>query len=81
MIYFVIGAAGTLTVLGLLSLGAFLGWKARERFTQRTVQEFSEEEHRRILEEQRAFEAMLSYNIDTAYGVDSGVAKIFGGAE
>ena len=73
------GAAGTLAVLGLVSLGALCGWKAKERFQKKAVQEVREEERRRVEEEQRAFGEMLNYNIDTAYGMTSGVEKLFGG--
>lgn len=73
------GAAGTLAVLGLVSLGAFCGWKAKERFQKKTVQEVREEERRRVEEEQRAFGEMLGYNIETAYGMTGGVENLFGG--
>ena len=79
MTYFLLGAAGTLAVLGLVSLGAFCGWKAREQFQQKSVQEVREEERRRIEEEQRAFGEMLGYNIETAYGMTGGVENLFGG--
>ena len=79
MSYFILGAAGTLAVLGLVSLGAFLGWKAQELFRQKALQEVDEEERRRIMEEQRAFSTMMSYNADTAYGLDGGAEDLFGG--
>ena len=79
MTYFLLGAAGTLAVLGLVSLGAFCGWKARERFQQKAVQEVREEERRRVEEDQRAFNDMLNYNIDTAYGMTGSVENLFGG--
>lgn len=79
MIYFLFGAAGMLAVLGLLSMGAFFGWKARERFTEKAVREVNEEAQRRFEAEQQAFSSMLNYNIDTAYGVDAGVESLLGG--
>lgn len=79
MTYFLLGAAGTLAVLGLLSLGAFCGWKARERFTAKAAQEVREEERRRVEEEQRAFGEMLNYNVNKAYGMTGGVENLFGG--
>lgn len=79
MINFLLGAAGMLAVLGLLVLGAFLGWKARERFQKKTVQELDEETRRRFEAEQQAFEDMLNYNIDTAYGLNCGVENLLGG--
>ena len=73
------GAAGTLTVLGLLFLGALFGWKAREKFQNKAVQEVNEEERRRFEAEQQAFSSMLNYNIDTAYGMDRGISTLAGG--
>lgn len=81
MLYFILGAAGMLTVLGLMSLGVFCGWKAREKFQAKTVQEVNEEAQRRFEAEQQAFSSMLNYNIDTAYGVDGGVENLLGGNE
>ena len=78
MLYFFLGAAGTLTVLGLVSLGAFCGWKAREKFQAKAVQEINEEERRRFEAEQQAFTNMLNYNIDTAYGTDN-MESVFAG--
>lgn len=75
------GAAGTLTVLGLLSLGAFCGWKAREHFRKKAVQEIRDEERRRAEAEQQAFSDMLNYNTDTAYGMTGGIEDLLGGAE
>jgi predicted negative regulator of RcsB-dependent stress response len=80
MINFLIGAAGMLAVLGLLVLGAFFGWKARERFQAKAVQEVSEAERRRFEAEQQAFESMLNYNVDTAYGLTGGVENMQGGS-
>lgn len=79
MINFLIGAAGMLAVLGLLVLGAFLGWRARERFQAKAVQEVNEEERRRFEAEQQAFESMLNYNANTAYGMTGGVENLQGG--
>ena len=80
MINFLIGAAGMLAVLGLLVLGAFFGWKAKERFQAKAVQEVSEAERRRFEAEQQAFESMLNYNADTAYGLTGGVENMQGGS-
>ena len=79
MFYFILGAAGTLTALGLVSLGAFFGWKAREKFQKKTVQEINEAECRRFEAEQQAFSSMLNYNIDAAYGMDRGISSLAGG--
>lgn len=79
MVYFFLGAAGMLTVLGLLSLGVFLGWKARERFTAKAVREVNEEAQRRFEAEQQAFSSMMNYNADIAYGMDRSAADLLGG--
>ena len=79
MTYFLLGAAGTLAVLGLLSLGAFCGWKARERFQQKAAQEVNEEAQRRLEAEQQAFSSMMNYNANIAYGMDRSAADLFGG--
>lgn len=69
MIY---GAAGVLSVLLLLFIGAFIGWKVRIAYEKHNrkvlVEQLSEEERSRLIEDQRAFEDMLHYNIDMAYG-------------
>lgn len=79
MSFFLLGAAGMLAVLGLLSLGAFLGWKARGKFRPPSAQEISEEERRRFEAEQQAFQSIMGYNADTAYGMNRGTDTLFGG--
>ena len=73
MIYVLYGALGVLAVLGLLVLGAFLGWRGHGAWLEHTRrsarQEATEEERRALIADQRAFENMLSYNTDTAYGL------------
>lgn len=62
------GAIGTIAVLLLLAVGIVLGWKGA-RYSRTKWQTESQEENRHRLEtEQRAFETMLHYNSDTAYG-------------
>lgn len=79
MFHFTRGAVGTLTAIGLVSLGAFCGWKAREKFRAKAVQDVNEEARRRVEAEQQAFSDMMNYNIETAYGMDSGLKNLFGG--
>ena len=76
MIYLIYGAAGTLAVLGLLTCGFFIGWKANRAFTRysrkRADEEVSEEQRQLFLAQQQAFESMLNYNQDTAYNINAG---------
>ena len=73
MIELIYGAVGTLAVLGLLAGGFFIGWKANQSFTKysraRAAEEATEEQRRQFVAQQQAFENMLSYNVDTAYGM------------
>lgn len=76
------GAAGAILVLAVLSLGICAGWKARERLGRpAAAQEENEEEQRRFREQQRAFEDMLHYNIDTAYGRGDVLSRLAGGED
>ena len=85
MIYLVYGAAGVLAVLGLLTLGAFIGWRANDAVAslggKRAAEEVTEEQRRQFLAQQQAFEDMLHYNQDTAYGVNKALGGLRGGAE
>ena len=73
MIYLAYGAAGMLIVLMLLSVGCVIGWRANDAFAKythrRAAAEATEEERRQLIAQQQAFESMLSYNQDAAYGV------------
>lgn len=72
------GAIGALIVLGPFLLGVAIGMKLLSRKTQssepvtRPVAP-DEEERRRLLEDQRAFESLLQYNTDVVYGRTDGV--------
>lgn len=83
MIYLMYGVGGTLAVLAVFFLGGFLGWKLRETFSQyRTTkagQEITQEQRRELAAQQQAFEEMLRYNQDTAYGIGAGVELLGGG--
>ena len=82
MIAVLCGAAGALLVLTVLMLGVSVGWNARGRLVRPSAaSEESEEERKRIREDQRAFEDMLHYNIDTAYGLNDGLNRLMGGDE
>lgn len=79
MMYAVYGAAGVLCVLALLALGFALGWKGRTvwdaRARRAVDRESDERERRELREQQRAFEGMLNYSADTAYGMDGGLTE------
>lgn len=83
MSYLVYGAAGMLAVLMLLAAGAFLGWRANDacgRYSaRRAAEEATEEQLRQLAAQQQAFESMLGYNQDTAYGLESGLTGVEGG--
>ena len=84
MIYLMYGAGGMLAILAVFLLGGFLGWKLRESFsryrTTKEVQEITREQRRELAAQQQAFEEMLRYNQDTAYGIGAGV-ELLGGDE
>lgn len=83
MEYVIYGALGVLAVLGLLALGVFIGWKANSAFRAHSakvaVQEASEEERRQLVAQQRAFESMLNYNVEAAYGMTKPLEELAGG--
>lgn len=63
------GALGALTVVALLVLGAFAGWKARGHFYGAKAERPAAEEVKRMEAEQAAFIQMQNYNADVAYGI------------
>lgn len=73
MMYLVYGVGGMLAVLVLLVLGGYCGWKANEMFRhysrRKTAEEWTQEQNRQLVAQQQAFEEMLRYNQDTAYGM------------
>lgn len=79
---FIFGALGVLLVLGLLALGFFIGWKARilwRTHTTRAVrQELTEQERLAFEAQQKAFDDLLSYNVETAYGMNKGLNDMQG---
>lgn len=67
-----IGALVALLILVSFFAGVRIGTKLVEgRQPASRPEEPSEEEQRRIMEDQRAFETMLQYNIDDVYGLKS----------
>lgn len=83
MTYVLYGALGTIGVLALMALGFWAGWKARIAWTEHTrqaaVSEATEEERRQLRAEQKAFEGMLNYNPETAYGMNITLEELVGG--
>jgi len=79
------GALGMLFVLALLALGFLLGWKMnniwRSHAKKVVAAEVSEQELQRLKAEQRAFEGMLNYNTDIAYGLVPDLAEMARGDE
>ena len=80
MTYILYGALGMLGVLGLLSLGAVVGWKAKGKWYEHTrkavAKEATEEERKQLAAEQRAFEGMLNYNTEQAYGLNKSLEEL-----
>lgn len=58
----------------LLALGAAGGWFARRSYEALTrkveTETASEQELQRLKEDKEAFDVLMGYNIDTAYGLD-----------
>lgn len=83
MIHLMYGAVGAFSVLTLLVLGFLAGWKANEVFAAQkrpAAEEVTEEQRRHLLAQQQAFEEMLHYNQDTAYGANR-ILSGMGGAD
>ena len=80
MMYVLYGAAGMLLVLALVAGGFAAGWQARKAWQAHTRKaadhEATEEERRAILAQQKAFESMLNYNAETAYGMAGGMEEL-----
>ena len=80
MTYVFYGALGMLCVLGLLAGGVAIGWKARGTWLEHTrkaiAEELTEEERRVALETQQAFETVLNYNIEQAYGMHKSLDEL-----
>ena len=85
MMSLIYGAVGMLAVLVLLAVGGFLGWKATRMFDryrrERAEEEITQEQRRQLVAQQQAFEEMLRYNQDTAYGMAAGFGAMQGGEE
>ena len=80
MTYVIYGAAGVLAVLLLLLIGAFVGWKlhiAFEKHNRRVVaEELTEEQKRQFRADQEAFDAMVNYSVEQAYGLPTSLGDL-----
>lgn len=81
--YFVYGAAGAVVALLLFLSGGFAGWKLRglsapETAVKPPTETQSEEERRRILDEQKAFGTMMGYDTSMVYGTRSSIEELIG---
>jgi hypothetical protein len=76
----ILGAVGVLAVLALLALGAALGWRARSfwmrHIAQAQQQELTEQEKRAFQAQQRAFDELMGYSADIAYGMDKSLDEL-----
>lgn len=74
MVYVAYGAIGVVAVLLLLLSGVLIGWKLRVAYDKHNVkvvqEQMTEEQKQDFLASQRAFEAMLNYNTEQAYGLN-----------
>ena len=81
MTQFILGMLGALLALLLIGTGVFLGVKISGRLRAAPKPETPEEaERRRLIEDQRAFEAQMRYNADVAYGI-AAAADLLGRGE
>ena len=84
MTTFVIGCLGAIIVLGLFGSGVYVGWAVRTYMEERidekaeelrpatpSPQEMTPAQIQRFREDQEAFETMLHYSSDMAYGITS----------
>lgn len=69
---FVIGFLGGLAVVGLLTVGVALGWKAHTLFARHTAPKVQSPEARELEQmkaTQQAFRELSNYSMETAYGM------------
>lgn len=69
---FLIGFLGGLSVVALIGVGFTGGWWAHKAFIRHSApkaEKPGEEERRRLIEEQKAFELLQNYSTERAYGL------------
>lgn len=73
MTYVIYGAVGIVVVLLLFIGGAFLGWKLHARYlahnTRIIREEYTEEQKQKFAADQAAWDAMMNYSTEMAYGL------------
>lgn len=70
---FLMGMAGAMVAIGLFVFGFYAGWRLRgkaERTQPAEVPQEAEQERKRLLEQQRAFQQLIHYNSGVAYGME-----------
>lgn len=69
-----LGALGALLMLAILGGSFALGWSSCQRMKLRRKQteekEMESAERKRMMEEHKAFQQLLNYNVETAYGMN-----------
>lgn len=74
MVYIIYGVLGALLGLAVCGGCVWLGWRARGKFTERlhqtSEQELGEREREMLIEQQRAFQALMNYSPEIAYGTE-----------
>ena len=74
MAYILLGVLGAVLALGLVAGGFAAGWKmnnfCREKTVAAAAEALTEQEKQRLKEDQEAFQELLNYNADKAYGLD-----------
>ena len=73
MTYFIYGVLGMLFTLVLFAGGVMTGWHLRIRYQSKTAAavktELSEQEKRRQREDAKAFDQLVNYSPELAYGL------------
>ena len=69
---FLFGFLGGLAVVGLLALGALVGWRAHKAFSRPKAAAPEKEELDRLKAQQAAFRELSNYSMETAYGMRGG---------
>lgn len=68
---FLIGMAGALLCAALTALGFYSGWRLYPRFHRAEAPAITQEERRKLLDQQEAFKALMNYSVEDAYGMNS----------
>lgn len=73
MAQFIYGAIGVIVALILFAAGCLLGWKLNDSYRahakQTVAKELTETERIRAKEDAEAFNTMMNYSSDVAYGI------------